>query len=60
MGLLGVIASPGSFGADAYLNGLADTIARPEAGVVGLHVFTMNQVAETVEWQQTLMAELTL
>jgi methylenetetrahydrofolate reductase (NADPH) len=52
MGLLGVIASPGSFGADAYLNGLADTIARPEAGVVGLHIFTMNQVAATAAWQQ--------
>jgi methylenetetrahydrofolate reductase (NADPH) len=58
MGLLGVIASPGSFGADAYLNGLADTIARPEAKVVGLHIFTMNQVPATAGWRDKFARNL--
>ena len=54
----GVLASPGSFGADAYLNGLADTIARPEAKVVGLHIFTMNQVPATAAWHQKFSQNL--
>ena len=58
MGLLGVLANPGSFGADAYLKGLADTIARPEAKVVGLHIFTMNQVPNTAAWHQKFAQEL--
>jgi methylenetetrahydrofolate reductase (NADPH) len=56
--LLGHLVGGGAFGADALLAGLADTLADPEANVRALHVFTMNQVAETVEWQQALMAEL--
>ena len=57
--LLGHLVQGGGFGADALLIGLASTIADPRANVLALHVFTMNQVAETVEWQRTLMAELT-
>jgi hypothetical protein len=48
-----------AFGADAWLIGLASTIADPRANIRALHVFTMNRVAETVEWQRTLVAELT-
>jgi len=58
--LLGQLVRGGAFGADALLAGLAAALAGPDANVRALHVFTMNQVAETVEWQQTLMAELTL
>jgi methylenetetrahydrofolate reductase (NADPH) len=58
MGLLGVLANPGSFGADAYLKGLADTIARPEANVIGLHIFTMNQVPNTAAWHQKFLQDL--
>jgi methylenetetrahydrofolate reductase (NADPH) len=57
--LLGHLVQGSAFGADALLIGLASTIADPRANVLALHVFTMNQVAETVEWQRTLMAELT-
>ena len=57
--LLGHLVQGGAFGADALLIGLASTIADPRANVLALHVFTMNQVAETVEWQRRLMAELT-
>ena len=56
--LLGHLVQGGAFGADALLIGLASTIADPRANVLALHVFTMNQVAETVEWQRTLTAEL--
>jgi methylenetetrahydrofolate reductase (NADPH) len=58
MGLLGAIASPGSFGADSYLKGLADTSAHPDARVVGLHIFTMNQVPATAAWHQKFRQEL--
>jgi methylenetetrahydrofolate reductase (NADH) len=57
--LLGHLVKGGAFGADAWLIGLASTIADPRANIRALHVFTMNRVAETVEWQRTLMAELT-
>jgi methylenetetrahydrofolate reductase (NADPH) len=58
IGLLGAIASPGSFGADAYLKGLAHTIARPDARVIGLHIFTMNQVPATAAWHQQFRQHL--
>lgn len=56
--LLGHLAQLGSFGPDALLRGLATTVADPHADVRALHVFTMNQVAETVMWQQKMLDEL--
>ena len=58
MGLLGVLASPGSFGADAYLKALADTIADRSTKVTGIHIFTMNQVPNTAAWHQKMLASL--
>jgi len=58
LGLLGHIANPGSFGADAFLRSLADTLAHPVANVAGLHIFTMNQARSTVAWHKRLIAEL--
>jgi methylenetetrahydrofolate reductase (NADPH) len=58
LGLLGHIANPGSFGADAFLRSLADTVAHPVANVAGLHIFTMNQARSTAAWHQRLIAEL--
>jgi methylenetetrahydrofolate reductase (NADPH) len=57
-GLLGHLAQLGSFGPDAFLRDLASTLADPRADVRALHVFTMNQVAATVTWQQKLLEEL--
>ena len=57
--LLGHLVQGSAFGADALLIGLAAAIADPRTNVRALHVFTMNQIAETVEWQRSLMAELT-
>lgn len=58
MGLLGVLASPGSFGADAYLKSLADTIAEPSSKVAGIHIFTMNQVPATAAWHQKMVEQM--
>ena len=57
--LLGHLVQGSAFGADALLTGLASTLADSGANVRALHVFTMNQVGETVEWQRSMMAELT-
>ncbi len=56
--LLGHLMQGSAFGADALLTGLASTLADPEANVRALHLFTMNQVADTVEWQGRMLAEL--
>jgi methylenetetrahydrofolate reductase (NADPH) len=57
-GLLGRLVTGDSYGPDALLAGLASTLAGPTADVRALHVFTMNQVAETIAWQRTMMDEL--
>jgi methylenetetrahydrofolate reductase (NADPH) len=56
-GLLGRLMQ-GSFAPDALLTRLAPTLADPVANIRALHVFTMNQVAETVEWQHRMLSEL--
>jgi methylenetetrahydrofolate reductase (NADPH) len=57
-GLLGRLVKGGSFGPDALLAGLSSTLADPHANVSALHVFTMNQVAATLEWRRAMMDEL--
>jgi methylenetetrahydrofolate reductase (NADPH) len=57
-GLLGQFVKGGSFGPDALLARLASTLADPTANVSALHMFTMNQVAETMEWRRRMMDEL--
>lgn len=57
-GLLGHLAQLGSFGPDAFLRDLSVTLVEPHANVRALHVFTMNQVAATVTWQQRMRDEL--
>jgi methylenetetrahydrofolate reductase (NADH) len=47
-----------SFGPDALLEALAPTLADPTADVRTLHIFTFNQVEETVVWQQRTLEEL--
>ena len=56
--LLGHLVQGGAFGADALLTGLASTLADAGANIRALHLFTMNQVAETVEWQRAMLSEL--
>jgi methylenetetrahydrofolate reductase (NADPH) len=56
--LLGHLVRRGSFGADAFLRDLVPALAAPGADVRGLHVFTMNQVEQTVAWHRRMMEEL--
>jgi len=58
-GLFGRLVTGNSFAPDALLALLAPTIGDARANVRALHVFTMNQVAETMKWRQSLMDELT-
>ncbi len=57
-GLLGHIASAGSFGPDAFLRSLAPIIEDPAARVHGLHVFTFNAIESTAAWQKRMLEEL--
>jgi methylenetetrahydrofolate reductase (NADPH) len=47
-----------TFTADGLLRSLDAAIADPSADIRGLHVFTFNQVEETVAWQRRMLAEL--
>ena len=56
--MVGQLMNPGSFSPDAFLLALAGTIADPLANVGGVHLFTFNQVEETVAWQQRMEERL--
>ena len=56
--LLGHLLRPGSFGADQFLRDLAPALTAPGADVHALHVFTMNQVEQSVAWRQRLLESL--
>lgn len=47
-----------SFTPERLLGSLAPTLADPEADVRAIHLFTFNQVEETVAWQKRMLAEL--
>ena len=48
------LAAPGGFTGERFLEQCAPVLARPEALVTGLHVYTFNQVAETEAWRRLL------
>jgi methylenetetrahydrofolate reductase (NADPH) len=52
------LAAPGGFTGERFLAQCGPALSRPEAGVVGLHVFTFNQVAETERWRTSLLERL--
>jgi methylenetetrahydrofolate reductase (NADPH) len=52
------LAAPGGFTGERFLEQCAPALARPGAGVTGLHVFTFNQVAEAERWRGTFLARL--
>ncbi len=53
--MVGHLIRRGSFGPDAFLEGMASTLADPAADVRALHVFTFNQVADTAAWQTAML-----
>jgi methylenetetrahydrofolate reductase (NADPH) len=52
------LAAPGGFTGEKFVERCAPALARPGAGVVGLHVYTFNQVAETEQWRRSLLERL--
>jgi methylenetetrahydrofolate reductase (NADPH) len=56
--MVGHLLTPGKFGPDALLEGMAPAFADPSANIEALHLFTFNQVAATVEWQGRMLASL--
>ncbi len=51
------LTSPG-YSPQRLLSQVASSVGGSEHGVIGLHMFTFNQVAETEAWRQRLLAEL--
>jgi methylenetetrahydrofolate reductase (NADPH) len=56
--MVGHLLSPGSFGPDALLEGLAPSICEPDMDIESLHLFTFNQVGATVEWRDRFLGAL--
>jgi methylenetetrahydrofolate reductase (NADPH) len=52
------LAAPGGFTGERFLERCAAVLARPEAMVTGLHVYTFNQVAETEAWRRDYLERL--
>ncbi len=52
------LAAPGGFTGERFLEDCLPALARPGAGVVGLHVFTFNQVEQTEHWRHSLLDRL--
>lgn len=57
-GLFARLAAPGGFTGQRFLEQCAPVLARPEAHVTGLHVYTFNQVAETEAWRRGYLERL--
>jgi methylenetetrahydrofolate reductase (NADPH) len=57
-GTLTRLAAPGGFTGERFLQRSAPGFLSPDARVVGLHVFTFNQVAETERWRQAWLRRL--
>jgi len=52
------LGTPGGYNPDKLLSRMAATLAAPGASVVGLHLFTFNQVQQTEQWRRELLARL--
>jgi methylenetetrahydrofolate reductase (NADPH) len=52
------LAAPGGFTGERFLEKCAPALARPGAGVAGLHVYTFNQLAETEKWRTAFLERL--
>jgi methylenetetrahydrofolate reductase (NADPH) len=57
-GLFARIAAPGAYDPLRFLAGAAATLGDPASDVVGLHLFTFNQVAETEAWRVAQLERL--
>jgi methylenetetrahydrofolate reductase (NADPH) len=53
-GLLGTVLRGGAYRPESLLLGMGDAVTSPELGIEGLHLFSFNQVEETVAWQREI------
>lgn len=53
------LARPGGYRPDRLLGGLAPDLSDPDRGVVGLHVYTLGDVAATERWRRATIDRLT-
>jgi methylenetetrahydrofolate reductase (NADPH) len=56
--MVGSLLTPGKFGPDALLLGLAEALVDPSAQIEALHLFTFNQVDATLGWQERMLGAL--
>jgi methylenetetrahydrofolate reductase (NADPH) len=53
-GFIGNVLKGGAYQPEGLLRGMGEAITSPELGVEGLHLFSFNQVQETVQWQRDI------
>jgi len=53
-----LLTSGGVYRPTGLLENLASLIAEPRAGIIGLHLYTFNQVGSTESWRRDLLAAL--
>ena len=52
------MGAPGGYNPARFLGRIGGALTAPSSVVAGLHIFTFNQVLQTEEWRQSLLAEL--
>jgi methylenetetrahydrofolate reductase (NADPH) len=52
------LGTPGGYSPERLLSRMGATFSSPAANVAGLHLFTFNQVQQTEQWRQALLARL--
>ena len=52
------LSTPGAYQPERLLHRVGTALVAPESLVAGLHIFTFNQVQQTEEWRQGLLARL--
>jgi len=57
-GIIGQFISPGGYAPDPLLEELAPTMQDPRAQIIGLHIFTFNQVENTKRWRSRYLERL--
>ncbi|AVH54526.1 MULTISPECIES: methylenetetrahydrofolate reductase [Streptomyces] len=55
-GFIGNVLKGGAYRPESLLLEIGDAVTSPELGIEGLHLFSFNQVEETVRWQRDITA----
>ncbi len=57
-GIMARLAAPGGFTGERFLENSAQHLATPTAHVIGLHLYTFNQVAATEKWRKDYLDQI--